>query len=174
DLGHALLDQPGLDDARRTPASKDLWIYSRDCINRPSTASATVIVGRNPKDPDSVATMWVIPGEPITAVALPLWVEAGCSPDPLWKGKEAPLWRESLRIKKIARPHFEGNKNHYLNLTRLDNADGTGFMPKLLGTENEIRTETLEFLKKKRSLKEYAAFQAAMATRALATMKSIR
>ncbi len=174
DLGHVLLEQPDLDVARETPAEEDLWIYTRDCINRPSTAAAAVIVGRDPDDPDSVATMWIIPGEPVTAPALPVWVEAGGNPGPLWEGDEAPLWRESLRIKKLLRPWSEGSKDHYLNLTRLENADGTGFLPGILRTEETIFAETRELLAEPHSPAEYSAFQDAMAARALETLRAIR
>ncbi len=105
-----------------------------------------MIVGRRPGDPRSRATMWVLPGEPITAVALPLWVEAGRSPEPFWKGDEAPLWVESLRIKKIARPFPESDREEYLNARRLDNRDGTGFLPRLLAAEDEIFDRTATFL----------------------------
>ena len=98
---------------------------------RPS--ATVVLVGRVPGDPDSLATMWVIPGEPVTAVAVPLWVEAGASPPELWQGDEAPLWAASARLKDLARPFREGNKDDYLNMTVLDNAAGTGYLPETKG-----------------------------------------
>jgi len=118
--------------------------------------------------------MWVIPGEPVTAVAVPLWVEAGASPASLWEGEEAPMWHESLRIKRLARPHTEGNKKDYLNLTRLDNADGTGYLPGILAAEREILAATAEFLQERHSGAEYAAFQEAMAERALGVLREAR
>ena len=174
DLGHVLLDQPTLAEARGTSQDQDLWLFNRDCINRPSTAAAVVIVGKDPSDPASVATMWVIPGEPVTAIAVPVWVEAGSSPAPLWDGEQAPMWGESLRIKDIIHPMSEGNKGDYLNLTRLDNADGSGFLPLILETEADIIAETLEFLAGSHSSDEYASFQNRMAERALATLKAIQ
>jgi hypothetical protein len=174
DLGHVLLDQPTLADASRTPHDQDVWLFTRDCINRPSTAAAVVIVGRDPSDPSSAATMWVIPGEPVTAIAVPIWVEAGSSPAPLWDGEQAPMWQESLRIKGIIRPTSDGNKGDYLNLTRLENADGTGFLPLILETEADIIAETLEFLARSHSSEEFASFQNRMSERALATLKTIR
>jgi hypothetical protein len=173
DLGHVLLQQPSLEDARARPEDQDLWVFSRDCINRPSTSAAIVIVGRDQADPNSVATMWVIPGEPVTAIAIPLWVEAGSVPAPLWDGEQAPMWRESLRIKDIVRPMSEGYKRDYLNLTRLDNADGTGYLPQILETEAQIITETMEFLGAHHSPEEFAAFQNRMTERALATLRAI-
>jgi hypothetical protein len=174
DLGHAILDQPGIDSARTIPASRALWIFTRDCINRPSTASAVVIVGKKPSEPNSVATLWVIPGEPVTAIAIPLWVEAGSSPTPLWEGKKTSMWTESLRIKKMIRPNIEGNKGEYLNLTQLENADGTGFLSTILQAETSIIAETMEFLQQRHAPEEYAAFQNALTERALATLRSIR
>ena len=173
DLGHVLLQQPSLEDARARPEDEGLWIFTRDCINRPSTSAAVVIVGKDPSDANSVATMWVIPGEPVTAIAIPLWVEAGSVPAPLWDGEQAPMWRESLRIKDIARPTSEGYKRDYLNLTRLDNADGTGYLPQILETEAQIITETMEFLGAHHSPEEFAAFQNRMTERALATLRAI-
>jgi hypothetical protein len=114
--------------------------------------------------------MWVIPGEPVTAVAVPLWVEAGASPEPLWQGEKAPLWVESARLKKLARPFDEGNKGDYLKLTALDNAAGTGFLPGLLEAERAIIAETDAFLSQPHSADEYREFQDRMAVRALAAM----
>lgn len=174
DLGHVLIKNPSLTNLKNLPADKDFWIYSRDCINSPITSAAVVISGKNPSGQNSLATMWVIPGEPLCAIAIPLWVEAGSPPEALWKGEEAPMWKESLRIKDIIRPYKEGNKEDYLNLTRLDNADGTGFLPEILKTEEEIIKMTSEFLKKEHSPEKLAAFQAKMAQKALATLRSIQ
>jgi len=173
DLGHVLLKHPLLNEMKNLSSDEDFWIYSRDCINRPITSAAVVIIGKKPSARHSLATMWVIPGEPLCAIAIPLWVEAGSPPEALWKGKVAPMWKESLRIKNIIRPYKEGSKEHYLNLSRLDNADGTGFLPKILKTEEQIIKMTSEFLKKEHVPEELAAFQAEMAQKALSILQSI-
>ncbi len=174
DLGHVLLHYPELDELKTIPVNEDHWLYSGDCINRHSTASAVVMVGRQPDDSLSPATLWVIPGEPVCAIALPVWVEAGCSPDPLWNGPEAPLWKESRRIKDIIRPLKDGNNDNYLNATRLDNASGTGFLPLLRSTEKDIMARTVTFLQTRHTAVELADFQRQMAEKALAVMQSIR
>ncbi len=174
DLGHVLLEHPSMDDLKKIPASENAWIFTRDCIDRPSTASAVVITGKAPSQPESLATMWVIPGEPLCAAALPLWVEAGTSPEKLWTGEEAPMWQESLRIKDIIRPFKEGNKDDYVDLTRLDNSEGTGFLPLILKVENEIIEMTRAFLKERHTPEELAAFQEKMAEKAFLTLRSIR
>lgn len=171
DLGHTLLDHPELDELATQPASPPRWISSRDCIDRPDTSATVVIAGRRAAAP---ATLWVIPGEPLTAIAVPVWVEAGTSPAALWQGDEAEMWRESLRVRRLLRPASEGHKGDYLDLTRLDNADGTGWLPALLGTERQILDRTAAFLAEPHGAAELAAFQEQMASLALATLRRIR
>ena len=170
DLGHPLVDEPNLRDAAALPADPPVWVNSRDCIDRPSTASAVVIVGG---DSDRPATMWIIPGEPLTAAAIPLWVEAGKSPSALSEGKKAPLWVESLRIKSGLRPTRRGHGRDYLDLTVLDNADGTGYLPGLLAEEKAIFEETEEFLAGRPGPEELAEYQERVADRVLDHLQSI-
>jgi hypothetical protein len=79
---------------------------------------------------------------------------------------------ESARLKKLARPFGEGNKDDYLNLTALDNAAGTGFLPALLEAELAIIADTDAFLTQPHSADEYREFQARMAARALTAMEA--
>lgn len=174
DTGHALLRHPEQSAWKKLPATPDVWIHTRHTIDRPDTSTSVVIVGRNPAEPNSVATMWVIPGEPLTAVAIPLWVESGRSPGLLWSGEKSALWQESGRIRDIVRPHAESEKQEYLLVTKLDNASGTGYLPKLLDAEAAIVRETREFLKSPHTADELAAFQDAMATRAMAAMQAVK
>jgi len=131
-------------------------------------------VGRRPGVPGSRATFWVLPGEPVTGVAMPLWVEAGRSPEPLWLGPEAPLWAETRRISAIGRPLTDGEQKDYLNLSRLVNAEATGYLPRLLAVETEIFKATEAFEGAPRSQEELARFQDAMAAKALETLKAVR
>ncbi len=174
DIGHVLLDHPSLSDLATIPAGAPRWISCRDCIDRPDTAAAVVIVGRDPGDTTSMATMWVIPGEPLTAVAIPLWVEAGESPECLWRGDHAAMWLASRRIKdRILRPLHEGHKRDYLRVDRLDNASGTGFLPLLRTTQAAIRARTEAFLRRPHSPAELAEFQRGAADQALAVLTAI-
>jgi hypothetical protein len=174
DTGNALSPQPTVADFGGLPGDRDRWVFTRDSINKSYTSAAVVIVGRRPGEAGSRATMWVLPGEPVTAVAVPLWVEAGRSPEPLWKGEAAPLWAETSRVKKIARPHPESDREEYLNARRLDNRDGTGFLPRLLAAEDEVFARTAAFLARERTPEELAAFQDEMAAKALEALRSVR
>jgi hypothetical protein len=170
DLANPLIDGPTLGDAPELPSRPPVWINSRDCIDRPSTASTVVIVGRSDELP---ATLWIIPGEPLTAAAIPLWVEAGRSPAALSEGERAPLWAESLRIKRGLRPSRIGHTGDYLDLTRLDNADGTGYLPALLELEDTIFAETASFLAGRPGPEALARYQEQVADRVLAHLSSI-
>jgi hypothetical protein len=132
-----------------------------------------VIVGRRPGEATSRATMWVLPGEPITAVAVPVWVEAGRSPGPLGAGDEAPLWAETARVKKIVRPFPEAEREEYLNARRLDNRDDTGILPRLLAAEDAIFERAAAFERTPRTPGELAAFQDEMAAKALEALRAV-
>ena len=173
DINHALLDRPSWEEMAEVPAGEPVWISTRDSIDKYHTSATVVIQGRTPGVPDSVATMWVLPGEPLCAVAVPLWVEALSSPAALALGEpDAAMWAESLRIKKSVRPFSEGHKIEYLNLTPLVNREG-GFRARLDTEEAEILRLTADFLDGAHSAAEYRSFQDSMARRALEALSSV-
>jgi hypothetical protein len=174
DTGNALVPQPTLADFATLPGDRDRWVFTRDSIDKSYTSAAVVIVGRRPGEATSRATMWVLPGEPITAVAVPVWVEAGRSPGPLWTGDEAPLWAETARVKRLVRPFPEAEREEYLNVRRLDNRDGAGFLPRLLAAEDAIFERAAAFERAPRTPGELAAFQDEMAQKALEALQAVR
>ena len=173
DFGHMLLDQPTLEDLTKLSVKKPVWVLSRDTINRTSTSGAVVICGKKPGEKDSIATFWVLLGEPVTSIAVPVWVEAKETPLPLHEGETAPICKEAFRIKKIIRPYPHRDKKNYMQVTLLDNKEKTGFLPLILKTEKEIFQQTAQFLKSKHTAEEFAAFQDKMAQKALEVLKRI-
>lgn len=174
DFGHPLLKHPTLKELEKISISQPYWVYSRDCINRPSTAAAVIIIGRKPGDKQSIATFWVLLGEPVTSIAVPVWVEAKGTPAPLVDGKNAPICAEAMRLKRIIRPLVEDSKEHYMQVTQLVNKEKTGFLPALLKTEKEIFAETAQFLKTAHTGEELRAFQEKMAQKAQMALESIK
>ena len=171
DLGHMLLRHPDRAAWRSLPADTSYFIHTNHTINRPSTAAAVVIRGvRKGEDPAN-AVMWVVLGEPVMSAAVPLWVSAGEVPGPVRSGA---VCTEALRLKDIARPFAVSEKREYLDLTKLDNRSGTGWLPRLLVEESRIFAETEQFLKGEPGAKERAAFQSRVADRVLALLKGIR
>jgi len=174
DLGNVLVKHPSLDEIKKSSVSDPLWIHSRNCINRPSTSAAIIIKGRDPKLKGSKATLWVILGEPVTSIAIPLWVESGSVPDELYIGSSAQLCTESMRIKKMIHPYSRGSKKNYLKTSVLLNREGSGFLPVILKTEEEIFNETNRFLLKYPGPEELRIFQSKIARKVLEVLKGIR
>jgi len=174
DLGHALLDHPCLKEWNKFPPDKPFWIHANHTINRVYTASVFVIHGVKKGENPRKATMWIILGEPVCSIAVPLWVDAGQPPCPLWEGKTAPICREALRIKKILRPFKETDKAQYLNITKLDNSAQKGWLPLLLKTEKEIFEKTRDLIQGNPSSSELAEFEKKIALKVLSTLKKIK
>jgi hypothetical protein len=171
DLGHALLPHPSRTAWSSLPAATPAWVHTNYTINRASTASAVVFEGVRPGDDPARATMWVLLGEPVTGIAVPLWVAAGIPPEPLWQGKDAPLTSEAFRLKDILRPLDTRERREYADVTRLENADGTGWLPATLAAEREIMAGAAALLRKYPTTSELAAFQKAAAEKALVVLK---
>lgn len=174
DFGHVLLNSPTLCDLPRYSDKTPLWVQTGDTLNRQFTSAAVVIVGKPSPASKTPATLWALLGEPVTGIAVPVWVEAGETPTCLYDGANAPMNAESLRIKKLIRPFSEKDRLYYLCATRLDNSEKSGFLPLLLQTEQEISTDVDAFLKNEHSAEEYAAFQSQMALKALDVLKKIK
>jgi len=173
DTGHALVRQPTWPQFKNISGKGSFWIATRDTIDRDSTSAAIVVCGRMPGRENSLATFWVMLGEPMFTIAVPMWVEAGTSVPPLQQGEKAAIYLEANRLQKKARPFPETDRRAYLDVTRLDNREGTGFLPRLLEAERDIFALTDEFLKMPRSGAELATFQNRMAEKALAALQEI-
>ena len=177
DTGHVLLKSLTYPEYKQHSASEDLWIHNRFTINRSDTACAVVMVSKDPSDPRSRAMMWILPGEPMTAIALPLWPDAGVTPDPFWKGgTEAPIWAETLRIKRLIRPFYPEvpEKKEYMRIARVDNKEGTGYLPMFLATERDVFKATDDFMQKPHTPSDLSAFQNAMAEKVMGVLGSVK
>ena len=173
DPGHALLQHPTPDTWKKFEGDQPFWIHTNHSINRSSTASAIVVHGvRNGDDPRQ-ATLWVVLGEPVCSVAIPLWVEAGSPPSALSAGRKPSICREALRMKKILRPLQGSDRSEYADVTRLDNKGGTGWLPLLLKTEKDLLVETETFLKTKPDADAKKSFEGAAAARILSALQQI-
>jgi len=173
DVGHVLLDHPRRELWSALAAEPPRWLHTRHTIDRNSTASSILVHGVRPGEDPRRATLWVILGEPLCSVAVPVWVAARETPAELREGENAPVVAEALRLQRSLRPLAGGGRNEYIDLTRLDNIEGTGWLPATLAAEGAIIQETREFLTQEHSAAEFAEFQRAMAARALATLRSI-
>jgi hypothetical protein len=106
------------------------------------------------------------------SVAL-LWVAAGEPPAELRAGAQAPIYREALRLQERLRPLKGRDRREYLDLGKLDNRAGTGWLPGNLELERGIIEETARLLHQGASSAQLAAFEQAVAARVLGALKRI-
>jgi len=165
------LTQPLPDD----PA-KPLYINTNDTINRNSTVAVTVFQGVTQPEKASLATMWVILGQPIASVAFPLWVKASEVPPLLSAAPTAPLNDLAKALLNFLYPDKRGHMPQYLNVTRLRTYGGEGVLTKLLRVENEIMERAEKKLvgweKMSPTPKEMADFENSLAAWLLDTLRA--
>lgn len=141
-----------------------LYIHTNDTINRNSSVAVVVFRGAPSPDKAYLATMWVALGQPVTAVALPFWAEAGSVPA-LCAGtaETAPLNDASRALTAYLYPDVRGHMTQYLNLTRFRTHGGEGVPAKLLGIEDVVLEKTARKLReweaRRPSERELAAYQ---------------
>jgi hypothetical protein len=138
------------------------------------TASTILIHGVKEGEDPLRATLWVILGEPICSIALPIWVAAGETPEEVRSGKDAGICREAARLQNMLRPLKGRDRREYIDLTRLDNKEGKGWLPGNLKLEKEILTETAVLMKADPTPAQLHDFQNKAASRVLLALKSIQ
>jgi predicted choloylglycine hydrolase len=121
---------------------KNGYIPDSDFIPRNSTASSTVVQGVKKGENPELTTMWVIPGYPPCSVALPAWVKAGNdNPSLLMKydnKSTSKLCDWALAAKEKVFSVKRGHGQSYLDMTKLYNKEGTGFIQKLAPIEDRV------------------------------------
>jgi hypothetical protein len=109
-----------------------------DIINRWCTHSTQIIQGIEPGEDPELMTLWVMAGQPITSVALPLWVHAGSVPVEL-NGPESDLSALNLKSQEIRGYLYPLSPAYpYLDTWRLVDQWGGGLLPFLLELEEYI------------------------------------
>jgi hypothetical protein len=174
DLGHSLLRHPAPAEWKEYSSDHPVWIHANYTINRPTTASTILIHGVREGEDPLRATLWVILGEPVCSIALPIWVASGETPEEVRSGKDAAIYREATRLQNMLRPLKGRDRREYIDLTRLDNKEGRGWLPGNLKLEKEILTETAALLKADPTPAQLRDFQNIAASKVLSALKGIQ
>ena len=135
-------------------ANKRIFVPFRDFIPRYSTSSVMVVQGVKEKESPALTTMWTILGSPLTAVAVPVWLnKENIYPSVLLADEtgNARLCDWSLQLKKQLFPITRGEGTDYINLAALISADGNGIMQKVQSHENRILNDADALLSKWRT-----------------------
>mgnify|MGYP001190384753 CR=1 FL=1 len=152
-----------------------LYVHTSDTINRNTSVSAIVFEGAPSRDRADLATMWVLLGQPVTGVAVPVWPAAGKIPAATTGPKTAPLNDVALAVAAYLYPDGRGRMWQYLDATRLRTFGGEGVLPKLYRTEDRVLERTAakwsEWAAKKPAAAEMADFQESVAAEALEALR---
>jgi len=116
------------------------FIKTYDSINRFRTASCAVFHGILPDENPLLTTMWVILGEPICGVVIPLWIAAGSVPSTFDGEKTSMLNNIIQQIEAKAYPDTSLKK--YVNTDVLLNREQKGILPRLFKLEDEVFDKT--------------------------------
>jgi hypothetical protein len=162
--------------AARTPGSP-AFAYTRDSINRYETASAAVFAGVKPNEDPTFATAWIVLGQPVTGVAVPLWAATGEVPPEVAAGKDpAPLNAAFDTIRDFLYPERYGDLKWYINAERLTDRRN-GIREALLAQESDNFAKVEAALERWRGSvpmhAEMARLQREVSARTLAALKAL-
>jgi hypothetical protein len=152
-----------------------LYVHTNDTINRNTSVSVLVFEGAPSRDRADLGTMWVLLGQPVTGVAVPVWPASGKVPAVTTGPKTAPLNDVARAIAAYLYPDQRGRMYQYLNVTRLRTYGGEGVLPKLFRVEDRAMARTAakwaEWAANKPSAADMADFQESVAAEAYETLK---
>lgn len=175
DLVHEKLHSSPLARTLPDDPAAPLYVNTNDTINRNSSVSAMIFEGAPSRERADLGTMWVILGQPVTGVAVPVWPAAGKVPAVTTGPKTAPLNDLARALVDYLYPDKRGRMYQYLNVTRLRTYGGEGILPKLLRLEDRAMeraaAERAAWETKKPSSAEMAAFQESVANEAYEALR---
>ncbi len=133
--------------------SGEEWLVDQDFIPRRSSTATTVIEGVKKGENPLLTTMWIGIGYPPCSEIRYVWLGEGGVPEDLrGLGKNG---HSTLCDIVVARKHDvfsikRGSGKHYLNLSKLYNAEGTGYSQQMKAKNEKIYKEGYEKLAKRR------------------------
>jgi hypothetical protein len=176
DLVNEKLHSHPLSDLKVYDSSSPLYINTNDTINRNSTASVAVFHGVTSREKAYLSTMWILLGQPVCSVAVPLWTSAAGVPSLVSGEGNAPLNDFSRALASFLYPDKRGHMRQYLNVSRLKSYQGEGVLAKLCKIEDQVfaKTETKlkEWEKQKPNAKDMFDFEEKVANWIFESLKS--
>jgi hypothetical protein len=154
-----------------------LFVNTNDTINRNTTVSVALFHGVSSPERAYLSTMWVMLGQPVCAVAVPLWTEAGEIPCELTGARTAPLCDFSRALASYLYPDKRGHMNQYLSVTRLLGYRGDGILNRLLKIEDHVFTEAekriKQWLRERPERQKMLAFEKEISSRVYASLQQL-
>jgi hypothetical protein len=169
DLVNEKLHSNPFSEAEFSTAENPLYINTDDTINRNSTMSVSVFHGAPSPEKAYLATMWVLLGQPVASVSIPLWVQAEGVPDKLSGEGRAPLCDLSRKIVAFLYDDGRGHMTQYMNTTKLFKHKKWGVLATILAIEKAVMSEAEsrmeEWKKKEPTSRDVLSFEQRTAER---------
>jgi len=163
-LKHPVLDKDFRSEYENVSNGEN-FINSGDFITRHGSSSTILIEGVKKGEAADMATVWTQVGFPNTCITLPVWVAGGKNMPKVLSADEknnCPLNKAALELKNKCYPISRSAGYKYLNVSKLINAEKTGYIQKLEKAERKIFSLTKEKLERWRekspSVKEISEF----------------
>ncbi len=128
------------------PATADdrTFVAFQDYIPRARTVSVLIVQGVTPADDPALTTLWTVLGFPLTTTVFPVWVGMGDSlPEILQGDQDNPpyLNTASLALKQTCLPISVGSGQRYVDLARLVNQAGNGYLQRVVEFDRQTLLE---------------------------------
>ncbi|HPG40899.1 MAG TPA: carcinine hydrolase/isopenicillin-N N-acyltransferase family protein [bacterium] len=120
------------------------YIKTTDTINRHNTTLCVVIHGTANIVKSTPAALWIIPGEPVCGIAVPVWAQSGTIPKEL-SGKSISNMNKEVR-ENAGKLYHKTNLPDYIDMKTLAGSN-EAMLSLFLQQENEIFRQTTEFIK---------------------------
>jgi hypothetical protein len=167
---HSLMDVDFL--SKQAVALFPAYVHDSDFIPRKSTASSTVIHGVKAGENPELTTMWAVLGYPPCSVAIPAWVKLGNDNSSLLMRHDdtynAKICDWALALKATLYDVERGHGQEYLNIRKVFNAEGTGYMQLLAPVEKQVFDRTNPLITKWRQADALDVKEAKALTHSLA------
>ena len=120
-------------------------VHFKDNIARKSTTSSVIFKGVKKGDDPMATLMWTIGGWPMATPAVPIWMnKEKLLPSLLTapKGENAAICDIALAAKRAAMPITRGHGQDYININKVYNTDGSGYIQWIVPLEKKIMSLT--------------------------------
>jgi hypothetical protein len=133
------------------PENQTTYVTLQDFIPRNGSVSSCVVQGVSPGENPSLTTMWSVVGFPLTSLTIPIFLNKEVDLPVVVKYdsllKDSPMSHYSLVLKDEVFSFKHGiDKNYYIDVNKVLNADSTGYLQKIIPLENQIIQESEKYI----------------------------
>lgn len=118
------------------------YIPDSDFIPRKSTANTCIVQGVAKEENPDLTTFWAVLGYPPCSIAIPAWVKAGNDNSKLLMKFDdtytSRICNMALTLKEEVFPVLRGNGEKYLNIKKVYNEEGSGYMQQIAPLEEYV------------------------------------